>query len=122
MQNMALASIASEIGGRIGDTSTTFLAKIKLYLNDRYDNALMRSQATAWTIASTAALADGGIPTLGLGKVIREGATADAYDAKRQFKKAAKFEKKYEYELANYIISGDSNLLNASFSRYGYHT
>ena len=121
MRQIALASIAWEVGGLVGDTSSDFLTKIKTYLNNRYSDALMRSCATMWTMASLAALGDSEIPLLGLGEVIREGATADAYETKRQFNKASRYEQKYEFRLANFIISGDYNRLLASFSRYGYH-
>ena len=121
MINTALASTAYEIGAKIGYTDSTFLTKVKTYLNDRYDDALMRSGATMWTMASMAALGDGDVPTLGLGKVIKAGATADAYEDKKQFSKSAKFEQKYEVALANFIISGDYNRFLASFGRYAYH-
>ena len=121
MINKALASISYEIGGLVGDTSSDFMTKVKIYLNDRYSDSLMRTQATMWTMASLGALADSGIPTLGLGEVIKAGATADAYDTKRAFTKSAKYEKKYDFMLSNFIIAGDSNRLLASFSRYGYH-
>lgn len=119
MLNQALASLAFEVGDLVGDTSTAFLTRAKRYLNNRYDDVLLRSGATMWTGASTAELGDTDIPTLGLGKVIREGATADAYYAKRQFQKAQTFEQKYEFALANYIISGDYNLFNISMVRHG---
>ena len=74
-----------------------------------------------WTMASLSALSSSSVPTLGLGEVIKAGATADAYDDKRQFTKSAKYEKKYDFMLGNFIISGDYNQFLTSFSRYGYH-
>jgi hypothetical protein len=121
MQSIALASIAYEVGYKVGDTSSIFLSRVKAYLNDRYDDCLMRTQATMWSISSTASLADAAIPQLGLGRVIADGATADAYDAKRQFQKAAKYEQKYQWELANFVISQPWTQINASFSRYDFH-
>jgi len=119
MQYHALASLAFEVGDMVGDTSTAFLTKTKRYLNNRYDDVQLRSGATAWTGASSATLGDSDIPTLGMGKIIREGATADAYYTKRQFQKATTFEQKYEFALANYIISGDYNLFGTSMVRHG---
>lgn len=119
MQNIALASLAYEIGEDVGDTTTTFMTKVKRYLNDRYDDALMRSGATMWTGASLSALGDSAYPTLGLGKVIKQGAIADAWYSKRQYQKANVFEQKYEYALANFIISGDYNTFNISMCRHG---
>ena len=121
MQYIALASLAYEVADRVGDTSTTFLTRVKRYLNDRYDDALMRSGISMWTMASTAALGDSDIPILGLGKVIKEGGIADAWDAKRQFAKSAVHENKYEFALANYIISQDYTQFLISMSRYGYY-
>lgn len=118
MQYQALASLAYEVGDFVGDSSATFLTKCKRYLNNRYDDVMLRSGATVWSGASTAALGDSEMPTLGMGKVIREGATADAFYFKRQFQKGNVFEQKYEFALANYIISGDQNTLNLSFARY----
>jgi hypothetical protein len=118
MQYQALASLAFEVGETVGDTDTGFLTRINRYLNNRYDDALLRSGATTWTGASLASLGAGDIPTLGMGKVIREGATADAFYAKRQFAKAQVFEQKYEFALANFIQSGDYNNFNISMARY----
>lgn len=122
MQYQALASLASEVGDLVGDTSSAFMTKVKNFLNDRYDDALMRSGSTTWTMVSMASLADSGVPLLGLGKVVKEGAIADAWMAKRQYSKAAVHENKYEFALANFIISGDYTQFNVSMSRYGYHT
>ena len=121
MRQIALASLAYEIADDIGDTGTAFQTQIKRYLNKRYSDALYRSGATMWTGASLADLADGGIPVLGLGEVIEEGAMADGLTKKRQYTKAAKFEQKYEFKLANYIIGGDSNRFLGSVGRYTYH-
>lgn len=118
MRNQALASLAAEVGDKVGDTSAAFIARIKIWLNDRYEDALLRSGATMWTGASLAALADSDVPILGLGKVIKQGALAEAWEKKRQYKKAGVHEGKYEFALANYIISGDYNLFNISMSRY----
>lgn len=121
MVNKCLATIAYEVSYRVGDTTTAFLARIKDFLNDRYDDALMRTQATQWTMASMARLGDSDIPQLGLGEVIKEGATADAWDSKRQYGKSQKHESKFEWKLANFIIAGDWQQINASFSRYAAH-
>jgi hypothetical protein len=118
MLNIALASLAYEVGGKVGDTSSAFMTKIKRWLNDRYEDALLRSGATMWTGASMAALGDSDVPTLGLGKVIKEGAVANAWEAKRQYENAGVHEQKYELALANYIASGDFNLFNISMARY----
>lgn len=118
MRDLALASLAYEVGDIIGDTSAAFLTRVQRYLNNRYDDAMLRSGATTWTGASLAELSGSDIPVLGLGKVIREGATADGWYAKRQFAKAQTYEQKYEFALANYIISGDYNNFNISMSRY----
>lgn len=118
MVNKVIATLAYEVGFKVGDTSVSFLARIKDFLNDRNDDVLFRSCATLWAIASTARLGDTDIPTLGLGEVIKEGATADAYDAKRQFQKAAKYEQKYEYKLGSFVIAGNPNLIVASVDRY----
>lgn len=122
MQYSALASLSYEVGDKIGDTTATFLARVQRWMNDRYDDALMRSGITMWTMASTGTLGSSDMPTLGLGKVIRDGATADALMAKRQYAKAATYETKYETGLANFIISQDFTMFNISMSRYGYHT
>ena len=121
MQYQALASLAYEVSDFVGDTSTTFLTRVKRFLNDRYDDALMRSGISMWTMASTASLGNTDIPTLGLGKVIKEGAIADAWAVKRQYTKAAVHENKYEFALANYIQSQDYTQFNISMSRYGYY-
>ncbi len=121
MLNKALASIAFEIGNKIGDTSSTYLAKVSVYLNERYSDSLMRSGATIWTMASMAELGASGVPVVGLGEVIKAGATADAYEDKRNFLKSAKFEDKYTFALENYIIAGDQNRFLPSFGRYTYH-
>jgi hypothetical protein len=118
MQYQALASLAYEVGQNVGDTSTTFLARINGFLNDRYDDALLRSGATSWTGASLSALGDSDIPILGLGKVIKQGATADAWYAKKQYQKATVHDQKYEFALANFVISGDYNTFNISVCRY----
>jgi hypothetical protein len=118
MQVQALATIAYEVGDFVGDTSTEFMVKVKRYLNNRYEDALLRCGATMWTGASLGTLGDSDIPLLGLGKVIREGATSDALFQKRQYSKATVHDQKYEFALANYIISGDSNQFNISFCRY----
>ena len=118
MQIQALASIAFEVGDEVGDTSTAFLTRIERYLNQRYDDVLLRSGATTWTCASTGTLGSSDIPTLGLGHVIRQGGLADACYAKRQFAKANVFEQKYEFALANFIQSGDYNNFNISMARY----
>ena len=118
MVNKVLATLAYEAGFLVGDTSTSFLARIKDFLTDRNDDAIFRSGATIWSIASTARLGDTDIPTLGLGEVIKDGAIADAYDAKRQFNKASKYEMKYEYKLGSFIINQPWTLINASVSRY----
>lgn len=124
MQAQVLATIAYECGSLVGDTSTSFLAKIKVFLNDRYDDALMRSGATTWAYGSgatySAALGDTSLPILGLGKVIKQGGISDAWAAKRQFNKAAVYDNKYEFALKNFIISGDYQQFNVSLSRYGY--
>ena len=86
MQNTALASIAFEIGDKIGDTTTNFTTRIKTFLNDRYDEVLFKIGATLWCIASTATLGDADIPLLGTGMIIRHGATSDAYEKKTIFK------------------------------------
>ena len=119
MQYQALASLAFEVGENVGDASAAFLVRVERYLNNRYDDALLRSGATMWSGASSASLASAGIPNLGLGKVIREGATADAWYAKRQFAKAEVFERKYEFGLMNFIISGDYQQFNISMARHG---
>lgn len=121
MLNKALASISYEVGEKVGDTSASFLTRINTDLNDRYSDALMRTGATMWSMASLGALGSSDVPLLGLGEVIKAGAIADAYDAKRAFSKSAKYEKKYDFMLGNFIISGDYNRLLVSFSRYGYH-
>ena len=118
MVNKVLATLAYEAGFLVGDTSTSFLARIKDFLNDRNDDAVFRSGATIWTLATTPRLGDADIPTLGLGEVIKDGAIADAYDAKRQFNKASKYEMKYEYKLGSFIINQPWTLINASVSRY----
>lgn len=118
MVNKVLATLAYEVGFKVGDTSPTFLARVKDFLNDRNDDAIFRSGATIWSIASTARLGDTDIPTLGLGEVIKEGALADAWDAKRQYNKAAKHDLKYEYKLGSFIITQPATLINASVSRY----
>lgn len=118
MVNKVLATLAYEIGYTVGDTSTSFLARVKDYLNDRNDDAIFRSGATIWTLASLARLNDTDIPTLGLGEVIKSGAMADAYDAKRQFQKAAKYEQKFEYKLGSFIMTQPATLINASVGRY----
>lgn len=118
MVNKVLATLAYEIGWKVGDTSTAFLDRVKDFLNDRNDDAIMRTGATIWTIASLARLSDTDIPTLGLGEVIKDGATADAYDQKRQFQKAAKYEQKYEYRLGTYVTTQPWTLINASVGRY----
>ena len=56
-----------------------------------------------------------------IGDIIELGAIADAWDSKRQFNKASKYEQKYEFALANRIISGEYNMFNTSFSRYDYY-
>lgn len=122
MQYIALASLAYEVGDKVGDTSDTFLTRVKRFLNDRYDDALMRSGVTMWIMASTGTLGSSDIPLLGLGKVIKEGGLADAWEAKRQFSKASVYESKYEFALANFVISKDYTQFNISMSRYGYHT
>ena len=121
MQYSALASLSYEVGDKIGDTSAAFLARVQRWMNDRYDDALMRTGITMWTMASTAALGSADMPTLGLGKVIRDGATADALLAKRQYAKSDTYETKYETGIANFIISQDFTMFNISMSRYGYH-
>ncbi len=121
MQNKALASIAFEIGDKLGDTGSNFLTQVKNFLNERYDDALLKIGATTWSIASTATLGDSDVPLLGLGAIIKHGATSDGYEKKRQFAKAAKSEQKYARSLGDYIISGDPNQFLPSFSRYGYH-
>jgi hypothetical protein len=118
MVNKVLATLSYEVGFMVGDTSTTFLARIKDFLNDRNDDAIFRSGATIWSIASTARLGDTDIPTLGLGEVIKVGAISDAYDAKRQPQKAAKFLQAYEYKLGSFIINQPWTLINASVGRY----
>ena len=118
MVNKCIATLAYEVGYLVGDTTTSFLARIKDFLNDRNDDAVFRSGATIWAIASTARLGDSDIPTLGLGEVIKAGATADAYDNKRQFQKSAKYLQTYEYKLGSFIISGNPQLICASVSRY----
>jgi len=118
MVNKCLATLSYEVGFLVGDTSTTFLARIKDFLNDRYDDVLFRSGSTIWSLVSTGRLTDASIPTLGLGEVIKDGATANAYDAKRQFGKSAKYEQKYEYRLGNFIISQPWTLICASVDRY----
>jgi hypothetical protein len=121
MHNKVLATLAYEVSYRVGDTSASFIAKVKDFLNDRYDDVMLRSAATIWTNASTARLGDTDIPTLGLGEVIKEGAIADAWDAKRQFAKSTKFEAKFEFKLANFIISEPFTRFNISIGRYDYH-
>jgi hypothetical protein len=121
MVNKVLATLAYEVAFKTGDTTTAFIARIKDFLNDRNDDAILRSGATAWTTASLARLGDTDIPTLGLGEVIKEGALADAWDAKRQYGKSQKHEMKFERKLGNYIMSGDFNRINASVGRYDYH-
>ena len=122
MQNIALASLAYEVGDKVGDPSTAFTTRVKTWLNERYDDAYMRGAfATTWSLASSAPLGDADIPLLGLGLVIKTGAIADAWDAKRQFTKAAKYETKYEFALGNFIISKPWTQVLASFSRYEYH-
>lgn len=118
MVNKVIATLAYEIAYKVGDTTSAFLARIKDYLNDRYDDCLFRSGSTIWAISSTARLTDADIPTLGLGEVIKDGATADAYDAKRQFNKASKYEQKYEYRLGSFIITQPWTLICASVDRY----
>ncbi len=118
MQYQALATLAYEVGEMVGDTSTTFLSRVERYLNNRYDDALVRTGATIWSLASSASLGSSEIPMLGIGRIIREGATADAYYAKRQFQKAGVFEQKYEFALSNFVIAGNYNTLNLSTARY----
>jgi hypothetical protein len=118
MHQIALASLAFEVGERVGDTSAAFLTKIKTFLNDRYDDALLRCGATMWSGASLSALGDSDIPLLGLGKVIKEGGIADAWATKRQYNKSTVHEQKYEFALSNYVISQDYTQFNISFSRY----
>ena len=121
MHNTVLASLAYEVGERVGDTSTAFLTKIKTFLNDRYDDVLLRSCATMWTGASLSALGNSDVPLLGTGKIIKEGAISDAWAAKRQYQKSSVHEGKFNFYLANFIQSGDYQQFNISFSRYGYH-
>jgi len=118
MLNTALASLAFECADMVGDTSTAFMTKCQRFLNNRYEDALLRIGATMWTGASLAGLGGSDIPLLGLGRVIREGATADAWQTKRQFQKSGLFEAKYEKELAQYICSKDPQLFNISMARY----
>ena len=118
MVNKVLATLAYESAFVVGDTSTFFIARVKDFLNDRYDDCLVRIGATAWTTASTARLGDSDIPLLGLGEVIKMGAMADAYAQKRQGQKSAGYEQKYEYKLGTYIMSGDFNRFNCSVGRY----
>lgn len=120
MQSQVLATIAYEVGSLVGDTSASFLTRIKVFLNDRYDDAFMRCNVTQWTNASSAGMGDSDIPYLGLGKVIKQGAISDAFAAKKQFNKAAVYENKYEFALGNFVISGDWQQFNVSLSRYGY--
>jgi hypothetical protein len=121
MLNRALASIAFEVGDLVGDTNTTFLTRVKRFLNNRYSEVLMRSCATQWTMASLASLGDSSIPTLGMGEVIQEGATADAWRAKRNYSKGVFHDNMFEKKLGDFIISGDYNRFNVSLSRYLGH-
>lgn len=121
MLQRALASIAFEVGDIVGDTSSAFITRVQRFLNNRYSDVLMRSCATMWTMASRASLGSTDIPTLGMGEIIQAGATADAWETKRQFSKAAKYEQKYDFMLGNFIISGDNNRILASFDRYDFH-
>lgn len=113
-------TIQYNVADMVGDTSATFLTRIDGFLSNRYRDATMRLGATMWSYASLGEL-NVSSTINDIGDIIEIGAIADAWDAKRQFNKSSKYEKKYEYAIANRVISGDCNRFNTSFSRYDYY-
>lgn len=116
-----IATIESNVGTMVGDTSANFLAKIRIFVNNRWRDTNTRMNGTMWSYASFGDISGATFFPIDYDDILEIGATADAFNIKRQFSKSSRYEQKYEYALANRIISGDSNRFNISFSRYQYH-
>jgi hypothetical protein len=116
-----VSDMQTNVGNLVGDTSATFLVKIRTFLNNRYRDAIMRFGATMWSYASLGEVSGAAYFPIDIADVLELGACADAWDVKRQFSKAAKYEQKYEWALANRIIAGDYNMFLTSFYRYAAH-
>lgn len=117
-----ISTIENNVGILVGDTSTNFLTKVRIFVNNRWRDSVMRLNGTMWSYASFGDISGATYFPIDYDDILELGATSDAFKIKKQFAKAASFTQSYEYALSTRVIAGDHNRFNISFSRYGYHS